>query len=169
MADAADGNALSGPEFPTEDRLRIYGDFLFLAMRSDHHRRMSVATLREAIEPPILLGQYHVFRFDGIPRGLFTWGLLGPQAEERLVSGEGLAAEDWRSGPNLWIVDLMSPYRGLASGMVRWIMTPGNLVQRRFHFRRLSGGRDTRRIVEIDLDRESKARVMTEDEFLSAR
>lgn len=169
MADTAAEPPPSGPEFPTEDRLRIHGDFLFLAMRSDHHRQMSVATLREAIEPPILLGQYHVFRFDGIPRGLFTWGLLGPQAEEKLVSGDGLAARDWRSGPNLWIVDLMSPYRGLASGMVRWIMTPGNLVRRRFHFRRLSGGRDTRRIVEIDLERESKARVMTEEEFLSAR
>lgn len=61
------------PEFPTEDRLRIYGDLAFLAMRSAHHRKMSVSILRDALEPPILLGQYKIYRFDEFPRGALTW------------------------------------------------------------------------------------------------
>lgn len=173
MMDGADGAAGSadpkGPEFPTPETLRVYGDVLFLATRSPRHRAMSVANLREAIEPPILLGQYHIFRFDGIPRGLITWGLLDRDAEETYVEGGPLGVHDWRSGDNLWIVDIMSPYRGLIAGMSRWIMTPGNLARSRFSFRRVEGERQTRRIVRVDLEAPRKAQVMTEAQFLADR
>lgn len=150
------------PELPDEKRLRVYGDFLFLALRSEHHRRMPVGALQIAVEPPIMLGQYFIFRFDGVPRGLVTWARFGEDAEARYIAGEPMQPGDWASGDRLWIVDLIAPYKGLTAGIVRWIMQ-GNLPERRFRFRRVVNGNQTRRIVHIDLDRHdtgSVARVL---------
>lgn len=142
------------PEWPDAERLRVYGDLCFLAMRSAHHRRMSVAILRDAFEPPILLGQFKLFRFDGVPRGALTWAWLSRNAEARYLAGEGLHFADWRSGDRLWIIDLIAPYRGLTAGIGRWVMTRGNMPGPRFLFRRVSDGKRTRRVVEVDLDRD---------------
>lgn len=155
-----------GADFPDANALRIYGDMLFLALRSPHHQRMHLANLREAVEPPVVLGQYQIFRFDEIPRGLFTWARLTEDAERRFVGGEGLRPEDWNGGDRVWIIDLIAPYAGLTAAMVRWIMTPGNFGDGRFRFRRIRDGVPTDRIVEIDLDRpDDKAKILSATDF----
>ena len=132
--------------------------------------RMSVANLRSAFEPPIALNQYRLFRFDNVPRGLITWARLSAEAERRYVAGELLQPRDWQSGDRLWLLDMIAPYRGLAAGITRWVMVPGQFAERRFTFRRVGQDHKTRRIVTIDFDRpDDKARVMTEAEFLAAR
>ncbi len=156
-----------GPEFPSSKLLRCYGDAMFLVMRSAHHRKMRVANMREAIETPLFLGQYQIFRFDDVPRAMLTWALLSASAEKRYVSGEALYPEDWQSGERLWLIDLIAPYPGLAKGLGRWMMEPGNFTSREFWFRRVLDGRRTRRIVHVDFERESKSRILTEEEFLN--
>jgi len=157
----------TGPEFPDAEKLRVYGDVMFLTLRSAHHAAMRVDNLRAAMEPPVELGQYHIFRFDDIPRGLITWARLGADAEARFVRGEPLRAEDWRSGPNLWVIDLIAPYKGLSAGIGRWMMREGNLGARSFYFRRVTAGNTTRRIVHVDFDRDGgKARMLREEDFL---
>jgi cytolysin-activating lysine-acyltransferase len=164
------GRTLPVSESPSQDTLRLYGDTLFLAMRSPRHAHLPLSQLRGAFEPPLILGQIRVFRFDEVPRGLFTWAWFSPDAERRYVTGQALTPEDWRSGEHLWLIDLIAPYRGLTSSMVRWVMTPGNFADREFHFRRVTQGNRTRRIVRIRLDRpDDKADVMTEDAFLGRR
>lgn len=153
-------------EHPDPEKLRIYGDFLFLAMRSERHRAMSVANLRSAFEAPIELGQYRIFRFDEVPRGLFTWAMLSPEAEKRYVTGGILDPSDWRSGPRLWLIDLIAPYRGLTASISRWIMVPGNVTDTSFMFRRVSDKKSTRRIVHVDFHRpDGKAEILTEADF----
>jgi cytolysin-activating lysine-acyltransferase len=159
-------NEQSGPEFPTEDKLRLYGDFLFLAMRSAHHRQMNIANLHMAFEPPLELGQYKVFRFDGIPRGLLTWAWLGPEAERKFIQGGELSPDDWRSGDHMWLIDLIAPYKGLITGMSRWVMQKGNLTERDYYFRRVVKGNRTRRILHVDVTRaKGKAQVMQKADF----
>ena len=163
----AKGLLLPAVETPSADVLRAYGDFFFLAMRSAHHRSMTTATLASSAVPPIMANQYKVFRFDGVPRGLFTWAWLSPEAERRYVSGELLLDTDWRSGEHLWIIDLIAPYRGLTASMVRWITVPGNLTQKDFRFRRVENGKATRRIVHIDFNRPGAlSRIETAADFL---
>lgn len=163
----SEGRALPEVETPTPERLRIYGDMLFLVLRSPRHARMPVAQLRSHLEVPILTGQFRIFRFDEVPRGMFTWGRLGPEAEEKLVTGAPLAPEDWTSGEALWIIDMIGPYRGVTTGMVRWIMQRGNFAERDFRFRRVGENNETRRIVHIDFDAPRLSRVLTETQFLS--
>lgn len=139
------------PEFPSAERLRIYGDLAFLAMRSAHHRRMPVSVLRDALEPPILLGQYKIFRFDGVPRAALTWAWLSEEAEGRHLAGQGFSLADWRSGDRLWLIDVIVPYPGLAKGVGRWLRKPGNLPEMQFAYRRLRGDNRTRKVVRVNL------------------
>ncbi|WP_412509619.1 toxin-activating lysine-acyltransferase [Roseovarius sp. SYSU LYC5161] len=164
----ASGRPLPDIEVPGPERLRIYGDMAFLAFRSPRHARMPVSQLRAYLEPPLLLGQFRVFRFDGIARGLYTWGWLGQEAERRLVTGGQLTPEDWTSGDRLWIVDIMAPYKGMTRSMVRWIMEKGHFTDTDFFFRRVGDDDRTRRIVHIDFRRRDLAKVYSEADFLKA-
>jgi cytolysin-activating lysine-acyltransferase len=165
LTDAA-GRPLPVSETPSPETLRLYGDVFFLALRSPRHYGHSLASLRPALEPPLILGQVRVFRFDEVPRGFFTWAWLSPEAERKLVTGGQLDPDDWRSGEKLWLIDLVAPYQGLTQGIVRWIMEPGNFAEREFFFRRVSGDRDTRRIVHIDFTRpDDKATILTAADF----
>ncbi|UOA26413.1 toxin-activating lysine-acyltransferase [Pseudosulfitobacter sp. DSM 107133] len=161
------GVVMPESEAPTEARLRAYGDFLFLAFRSDWHQRMTMANLRSAFEAPIALDQYRIFRFDGVPRGLITWARMSAEAERKYVAGELLDPEDWQSGDRLWLIDMIAPYKGLAASITRWVMVPGQFTDATFSFRRVSADHATRRIVTIDLTRpDDKARVLSEADFL---
>jgi len=159
------GQALPPIEAPSAETLRAYGDAMFLAFRSGRHVTMPVAMLRAALEPPLVLGQYRIFRFDDVPRGMFTWARLSEEAERRYVAGGQLAPEDWRSGERLWLIDIIAPYRGVAAGIARWVMKSGNVTDADFRFRRVEGARDTRRIVEVDFRRPRKARILTPADF----
>jgi cytolysin-activating lysine-acyltransferase len=128
------GRALPLSEAPSSDALRLYGDVLFVAFRSARHTGVPLVQIRAAFEPPLVLGQVRVFRFDDVPRGFFTWAWLSAEAERRYVTGDALAPEDWRSGDRLWLIDLIAPYRGLTSGIVRWVMTPGHFTDASFAF-----------------------------------
>lgn len=163
----SDGNPLPPAEAPTADRLRAYGDLMFLAFRSPRHARMNVAGLRTYLEPPLVAGQTRIFRFDDVPRAMYTWAWMNAEAERKLITGEPLAPEDWQSGENLWIIDLIAPYRGLTAQIVRWIMVRGNFSQRDFYFRRVGDANETRRIVHIDFDAPRLSRVYDADGFLS--
>lgn len=163
------GQVLPPVEVPNAEKLRVYGDMIFLAFRSERHRQMSTATLRSYLEPPIELGQFRVFRFDDVPRGLYTWAWLGDKAQRQLIRGKPLQPEDWRSGDNLWIVDMIAPYRGMTSSMVKFIMTPGNFTDHEFYFRRVEARNRTRRIVNISFRRAKLSKIYTDQEFLQSR
>lgn len=160
------GTPLPDVESPSADRLRAYGDLSFLAFRSRRHARMSVAGLRTYLEPPLVSGQFRIFRFDEVPRAMYTWAWLDPAAERKLITGEPLAPQDWQSGERLWIIDLIAPYRGLTAQIVRWIMVRGNFAERDFRFRRVGDDNETRRIVHIDFDAERLSRVYDAQGYL---
>lgn len=161
------GHPLPDIEAPSADRLRIYGDLVFLAFRSQRHAGMSVAGLRTYMEPPIVAGQFRIFRFDDVPRAMYTWAWLDRAAERKLIVGEPLAPDDWQSGDRLWVIDLIAPYRGLTAQVVRWMMQRGNFAEREFRFRRVGAGNETRRIVHIDFDADRLSRVHTGESYLA--
>jgi len=163
------GQTLPPGEMPSPEKLRVYGDMAFLAFRSSRHAHMPVGVLRTYLEPAVELGQYRLFRFDEVPRGMFTWGYLNAEAEEKLITGEPLAPEDWQSGDRMWIIDLIAPYKGLMQSIGRWMMEKGNVTDTRFSFRRVTGENQTRRIVQVDFSADRLAQVLTEETFLQGR
>ena len=166
----ATGKELPQIEAPDPDKLRIYGDLFFLLLRSPRHATVGLSSVRLSFEPPLELGQFQLFRFDDVPRGIFTWARLSRDAERRMVGGEPLRPEDWNSGDAFWIMDLIAPYRGLAKSIVRGIMGPHGIPTDRFWFRRMENSdRRPERIVRIDKTARRKAKVMTAESFLARR
>lgn len=168
MTELIDSNGLPLPpvEAPTPEKLRVYGDMMFLAFRSSRHRAMPLGVLRTYLETPVELGQFRIFRFDDVPRAMYTWAFLDRAAERKLVEGTPLDPDDWSSGGRMWIIDLVAPYRGLMGNIGRWIMRPGNLTNDEFLFRRVEGANDTRRVVHVSFHADRLARVYSGQEFL---
>jgi cytolysin-activating lysine-acyltransferase len=160
------GRELPAIELPTPDRLRVYGDMLFLAFRSQRHAGMTTAALRAWFEPPVELGQFRIFRFDDVPRGMYTWARLDCAAERKMIEGGTLTPEEWRSGGRLWIIDMIAPYRGLTASISRWVMQRGNFTRDEFLFRRVKDANTTRRIVHVDFHADRLARILDEKTFL---
>lgn len=163
------GAALPLLETPGPDTLRAYGEALFLALRSPRHAGMTLGTLRQYLEPPLALGQYRIFRVDGVPRGMVTWARFSPLAEQRFVLGEPLTLEDWCSGDALWVADILAPYRGVAAGIARHLRRPGNFCNTEFFFRRVSGDNRTRRIVHVSCRPGERSGVVDVNAFLAQR
>lgn len=163
------GQILPEIEVPSADKLRVYGDVTFLAFRSPRHQAMSMGEMRRYFEPAVELGQFRVFRFDDVPRAMFTWAWLNKDAERKLVAGDALEPEDWRSGKRLWIVDILAPYKGITASLVRWIMVPGQFTDESFRYRRVGPNNETRRVVHIDFEAKRLARVQSESAFLGRR
>ncbi|MEP5757881.1 MAG: toxin-activating lysine-acyltransferase [Litoreibacter sp.] len=99
------------PLYPNNDVLTVIGEFCFLSFHSRLHNSWSMAMIAKSFEPPIYLKQFQVYRAKGVPRGLVTWARLDVATEEKFIRGNGLDSYDeWQSGDNLWIVDLMAPW-----------------------------------------------------------
>lgn len=160
------GRVLPASEMPSAEKLRVYGDMLFLAFRSQRHSAMTISTLNAYFQPPVELGQFRIFRFDDVPRGMYTWAYLNRDSERKLIEGIPLRAEDWQSGDRLWIMDIIAPYNGLMTSIGRWVMQKGNFTDTKFLFRRVEGTNTTRRIVHVDFREKRLARVFDDQQFL---
>lgn len=113
MSDETDTGGLINvsPLYPNEDILRVFGEVAFLAFYSDLYGHWSARSIARSFEPPIYLKQFNVYRAKNVPRGIVTWALMNDAAEDKHVNGAGLNSfEDWQSGEQLWIMDIMAPW-----------------------------------------------------------
>jgi cytolysin-activating lysine-acyltransferase len=63
------------------------------------------------IMPPLVLNQAKLFMHQGVPRAYVSWALVNDDVQQRLNQGEmRLAPREWKSGNNLWIIDLVTPF-----------------------------------------------------------
>lgn len=89
------------------------GGIVWLFAQTPMHRHLFIADLEWMVMPPILLGQFRLFRANERPAGLALWAYLSDEAEARLNAGAGkLKPEEWKSGPHLWLVDVIAPFGG---------------------------------------------------------
>lgn len=95
----------------TPEKYADFGAMFYLASLTDTHRERSLAQVLYAFETPFRLGQYHIFRQNGFPRGFVTFAGLSLDAEHRYaVQEQPLKDSDFTSGSSFWIVDLVAPF-----------------------------------------------------------
>ena len=88
-----------------------FGAMFYLAGLTKTHQNRSLAQVLYAFETPFRLGQYHIFRQNGFPRGFVTFAGLSPEVEYRYaVQEKPLTDADFTSGASFWIVDLVAPF-----------------------------------------------------------
>lgn len=103
-------------------RLRAahFADIISVLMRSPAYNEMSLGQLRQRIVPPFLANQYviaHAKQKDGgkpaFPAGVAFWAQVSDEIDARLTNEPGTAAQlapqEWKSGNNLWIIEIVSP------------------------------------------------------------
>jgi len=93
--------------------LDVIPEVLWLLTQSPQHKFMFLADLEWYFLPPFRHRQFRVFHKDKAPIAFVSWAYVSEEVEERLKSGATrLKPEDWRSGENLWLIDLCVPFGG---------------------------------------------------------
>ena len=105
------------PEQAAQERQRtpldVIPEVLWLLTQSQQHKFMFLADMEWYFLPPFRLRQFRVFHKDKSPIAFVSWAYVSEEVEERLKSGATrLKPEDWRSGDNLWLIDLCAPFGG---------------------------------------------------------
>jgi cytolysin-activating lysine-acyltransferase len=109
------------------------GQIVWLLSQSALHKELRIKDLEWSFMPAVLHEQFRIFRFghlpgpeqvepswatagltkaglEQMPLGVAIWAKLSEAAEAKLERREHLAADDWRSGDRLWLVELVSPF-----------------------------------------------------------
>lgn len=99
----------------TQQMEAALGKALTVMMMSPGHSRYSVSDLRAILLPPLTYRQFSIAetgsREQGLvaPIGLVLWASVSDEVDRRLAADPGkvikLAAEDWKSGDNLWVIE----------------------------------------------------------------
>ena len=79
---------------PTKTMGSMIGEIVWLMSQSPVHKHLSLADLEWILMPPVILGQYKLFRDGQKPVGAALWGYLSVEAEEKLKTVGRLAPAD---------------------------------------------------------------------------
>ena len=96
----------------------VLGHVVWLMMNMPVYRHVFLSDLEWMVMPPILLGQYRIFRAAGRVVGFAAWAYLSETAEARLQEpAPRLAPADWKSGARLWLVNIFAA-QGFAEALL---------------------------------------------------
>lgn len=108
------GPAQAGPAQPSKTVSHVLGEITWLLSQSPIHKNMFISDLEWMVMPAILLEQFRIFHGpSGQPAGLVLWGSISDETEERLRSHKvRLRPDEWKGGPNLWLIEMVAPFGG---------------------------------------------------------
>lgn len=100
-------------------RSAAFGDIVGILMRAPKHKNLRLETLGVFVLPALVHNQYLIARIrqeaNGGPAaaGLALWACVSDEIDQKLRAGPEkpmrLKYNEWKSGPNLWLVDLVAP------------------------------------------------------------
>lgn len=148
-------SATGGPRTVAE----ALGQITWLFSQSPVHKHLKIGDLEWSVMPAILHEQFRVFRFgplpgldnvkpedflpgfdkaglEQMPLGVAFWGLLSEAAEAKVEAGERLAADEWKSGDRLWLLELISPFANAENKLAELMLA--DLLQGPFKDKRFS-------------------------------
>lgn len=94
--------------------LPTLGPIAWLYSRTPDRRFLFLSDLDWAVMPPLLLDQCRIFMRGKMPFAFFSWAFVSDDVQQRLLAGNGkLAPHEWKSGPHLWLIDVVTPFGAL--------------------------------------------------------
>ena len=115
-------NAMSSHEFEellkqqvrrVTGKLPLLGAVAWLMMQQASTRHTLLSELEWRIMPPLILDQTKIYMREDNPVAYVSWAMLSPEVSSRYcVAPHQLTAADWKSGNDIWIIDLFAPFGG---------------------------------------------------------
>jgi|SRR5210317_1617285 hemolysin-activating ACP:hemolysin acyltransferase len=100
---------------------RVFSEVVYLASFFDYYNNWRMVALKRFFLQPIEKGQYFLIRENDKPVAFFSYAFVGDEAVKQLVAGErSIGFDEWKTGDNLFIPDIVSPF-GLKASWVKYV------------------------------------------------
>jgi cytolysin-activating lysine-acyltransferase len=119
-----------GPNPQGESRSAVLGDIVTILMRAPRHKGLPLDALRHSVMPAIMHNQFRIARVRkagtryAAPAGFAVWASVSDVVDQKLRNAGSqpisLTFEEWRSGTNLWLIELVAP-SAIAAGLLKEI------------------------------------------------
>ena len=110
---------------------------------TDNLNNIRLKAIYNLVLPPLELGQYIIYEDKEVPLCWASWALLSDETSKLYAERKyNLKPDDWNSGNNLWLVNIICPFGGgdIALKRLDKLRKEKNLP-RVVNFRRLGSGR----------------------------
>lgn len=94
-------------------KIPILGYVVWLMNQQQNGRCSFVGDLEWRVMPPLVLDQAKLYTKDESPLAFVSWALLSEEAAARYKTyPHKLLPSDWKSGDQVWLVDMLAPFGG---------------------------------------------------------
>lgn len=96
-------------------KLPLFGHVVWLYTQSATNRYYFIQDMESRVLPALILDQCKVYLQStggSLPIAYVSWAYLSAEAEEKFIATQKIAPSDWKSGDNLWLVDVLAPFGG---------------------------------------------------------
>jgi hemolysin-activating ACP:hemolysin acyltransferase len=100
---------------------RIFSDAMYLASHFKYYDNWRMVAFKKFLLLPIIKEQYFLFKNNDMPVMFLSYAFVNDNAIKELTSGErSIKTDEWNSGDNLFIPDIISPF-GLKASWIKRI------------------------------------------------
>jgi cytolysin-activating lysine-acyltransferase len=94
-------------------KLPLLGPMTWLMLQQSATRNILLGDLEWRIMPALVLDQARLHMRDESPIAFITWAKLSAEAADRYrLAPHRLVPADWKSGEQVWLVDVVAPFGG---------------------------------------------------------
>ena len=99
-------------------KIPLLGAVSWLMMQQSATRHTLLSELEWRVMPALVLDQAKLFMKDNAPVAYVSWARLSSDVAKRYQEApHHLSVSDWKSGEQIWIVDLCAPFGGMQEVM----------------------------------------------------
>ncbi len=99
-------------------KIPLLGAVSWLMMQQSATRHTLLSELEWRVMPALVLDQAKLFMRDNAPVAYVSWARLSEDVAKRYQQApHQLSASDWKSGEQVWIVDICTPFGGMQEVM----------------------------------------------------
>lgn len=112
-------------------KIPLLGAVSWLMLQQSATRHTLLSELEWRVIPALVLDQAKLFMRENAPIAYVSWACLSEEAAMRYQKApHHLSAADWKSGDQIWIVDLHAPFGGMPEVMkdLRESVFPGREI-----------------------------------------
>lgn len=97
----------------------VLGEITWLLTQTPAYKSLPLASLEATVMPAILLKQFRIYYEKTQPVAFAVWATVSDAVDsmltEKIACGQAVTLElaEWNSGPNRWLMELVSPFATL--------------------------------------------------------